>query len=408
MVDIAKALVLPRAMYMRVDGDGRSLPSSIVPSLSLLTFGVWYLRNCTEQRNAERHRIFGDLCRLSQSAMDDIMKGCRISAAAINRRNGNLCIYSAPPADYLNWSANARAQGLAEIEIMDAKACAKRFPEVCDWVQKHRTMCALCHCDTTEDCRAVGELVAGASAAQFIYGARMTGLHYDGHGRASGVAFMQEENGIEKVIQADDVVFCCGRATSEAAIGRQFPTIPLTSMRGLSIDLHGVEDGPSMCIADKGTNGLNWQYTPFGNGRARLVGYADFNHEKPKAEEMAEMQDRLLEHTRDLCPGIKWKNIGTPYSCWRPMSPDNLPIVSPAWPGGNVWINCGHGAIGWTLSGATGELAAAGVTGCSGSHDEQMIKRLLQATSVERFSARAFFSGMWSGYPTLQQSATQQ
>ena len=33
----------------------------------------------------------------------------------------------------------------------------------------------------------------------------------------------------------------------------------------------------------------------------------------------------------------------------RPLSPDGLPLVGQAAGGpGNVWLNCGHGSLGWT------------------------------------------------------------
>lgn len=48
---------------------------------------------------------------------------------------------------------------------------------------------------------------------------------------------------------------------------------------------------------------------------------------------------------------------------WRPMTPDDLPIVGPveSWPG--LWLATGHGMLGVTLSAVTGEIIAAQLNG---------------------------------------------
>jgi len=166
-------------------------------------------------------------------------------------------------------------------------------------------------------------------------------------------------------------------------------------MRGLSIDLHGVSGAPPMSVTDYGSNALNYQLTPFEGGRARIVGFADFNSLPPEPAELSEHETMLLDHTRRVLPGMSWSGRRPTYPCWRPMTPDGLPIVSPITPGSSVWLNCGHGAVGWTLSAATGELAAIGVTGRRGEDcavEETVVMRMLQALSVERFTLRGFFS----------------
>lgn len=67
----------------------------------------------------------------------------------------------------------------------------------------------------------------------------------------------------------------------------------------------------------------------------------------------------LLSRWRDIAPGLMLR-LGHPRSTWsglRPVSPVGRPYISPtSIP--NLWVNTGHGHMGWTLCAASGELLA--------------------------------------------------
>lgn len=48
---------------------------------------------------------------------------------------------------------------------------------------------------------------------------------------------------------------------------------------------------------------------------------------------------------------------------WRPMTPDDLPVIGPVSRHPGLWLATGHGMMGVTLSAVTGELIAAQMTG---------------------------------------------
>ena len=68
----------------------------------------------------------------------------------------------------------------------------------------------------------------------------------------------------------------------------------------------------------------------------------------------------LLERWRDIAPGLMLR-LGQPRSTWsgqRPMSPVGRPYIS----GTSVpklWVNTGHGHMGWTLCAGSGDLLAS-------------------------------------------------
>merc|ERR1712241_1327444 len=62
----------------------------------------------------------------------------------------------------------------------------------------------------------------------------------------------------------------------------------------------------------------------------------------------------------DLCPAV---DPSTRWSGLRPMTPDGLPVIGEVGMVGDtpVFINAGHGALGWTLSAGSGIVLAEGV-----------------------------------------------
>jgi D-amino-acid dehydrogenase len=51
------------------------------------------------------------------------------------------------------------------------------------------------------------------------------------------------------------------------------------------------------------------------------------------------------------------------------MTPDSRPIIG-ATPISNLFLNCGHGMLGWTLACGSAELAAAAIMGETQTMDE--------------------------------------
>jgi D-amino-acid dehydrogenase len=72
---------------------------------------------------------------------------------------------------------------------------------------------------------------------------------------------------------------------------------------------------------------------------------------------------RTLEHSlNDLFPGAGDLGQATFWTGLRPMTPDGPPVVGPTkYP--NLWLNTGHGTLGWTMACGSGALLADLITG---------------------------------------------
>ncbi len=81
-------------------------------------------------------------------------------------------------------------------------------------------------------------------------------------------------------------------------------------------------------------------------------------------ETRANVKHTLLSRARHVLPSLKWAGESALWAGCRPMSPDSLPIVGPLprflnfapQPPVNVYVSCGHGANGWTMSAATASM----------------------------------------------------
>lgn len=143
---------------------------------------------------------------------------------------------------------------------------------------------------------------------------------------------------------ADHTIIAAG--TGSAYVGRLFGIdIPVTSAKGhaLNFELPDVDLPPVPIMHSESRSAL----TVF-RDHVRLSGTVGMD--KPSG---------LLPIWQDIAPELM-AELGTPVSEWsgeRPMSRLGHPIIGPLARSG-IWINTGHGHMGWTLCAGSGELMA--------------------------------------------------
>ncbi|HVS78099.1 MAG TPA: D-amino acid dehydrogenase [Steroidobacteraceae bacterium] len=77
----------------------------------------------------------------------------------------------------------------------------------------------------------------------------------------------------------------------------------------------------------------------------------------------------LVTLVRQVLPGSGLERAqARPWCGLRPMSVDGVPIIG-ATPIGNLWINTGHGPLGWTMAAGSGQLLSDLLTGASPAVD---------------------------------------
>ena len=133
-------------------------------------------------------------------------------------------------------------------------------------------------------------------------------------------------------------------------------SLPVRPVKGysLTLDITGVKDVPSLAVIDEG---VHTAITPLGNririaGTAEFVGFDDDIHEQ--------RIDYLSNMLQAIYPSFYSKIDLEESTLWygfRPMSPDGKPYIGQTKIKG-LYLNTGHGHLGWTLAMGSGALLA--------------------------------------------------
>ncbi len=196
------------------------------------------------------------------------------------------------------------------------------------------------------------ETVCKSMGVDFQYSTRIESLH---HERGLVQAQVQRDNRRD-IITAPHIIMCCG-----------CDSVPLLKPLGVSLNLYPVK-GYSITVPMQNPSKANHisltdeankiVYTRLGDqlrvaGTAELAGYdLSLNEARCAA---------LVEKTKRLLPGIGGFDTARYWCGLRPMTPSNLPYVG-ATPYPNLWLNTGHGSLGWTLGCGSGRALSDLIT----------------------------------------------
>ena len=322
-------------------------PLILRPKLDLAMLG-WLarmLRNCTPDRYALNKSRMLRLSDYSRLCLSELRRDTNI--VYDQRMKGTLQLF--------------RTQAQLDASVKDVKALATDgIPyEVLDRDGCIRAEPALAHArdkivgglqtpqDETGDCfkftNALAELATGRGV-RFEWGRTIRRILVDG-GKAVGA---ETDAG---AVHADAVVVALG-SHSPALLRPHGLQLPVYPVKGYSLTLPIVDESrsPESTVMDES---YKIAITRLGS-RIRVGGMAEisgFTNERP------EQRRRTLEHSvTDLFPGGDVQRADF-WSGLRPMTPDGTPIIGRL-KFDNLYVNSGHGTLGWTMSCGSGKLLA--------------------------------------------------
>ncbi|KYO51370.1 D-amino acid dehydrogenase [Tistrella mobilis] len=319
----------------------------------LWRFGLRFLANCTRaaaRRNTER------AWRLARYSLDG-MKAIRAAEgfAYDEASRGILHVFEDPKG------FDAAGRHAAELDrtlgiphrVMSPAECVAHEPALAP-VQTRLAGGVLSPIDEQGDARLFTARLAerlAAKGGRLLYGRSVAALETGG----DRVTAVRLDMGTR--IEADAVVAAMGSFTPLLLrrIGIRLPVYPL---KGYSVTLNvaGRNDAPQGSLTDDARRIV---FTRLGDrlraaGTAELAGY-DLSLNRVRSQAILKgVQAVFPEIARDAVPDY-WCGL-------RPASPDGVPVIGPT-RFRNLFLNTGHGTLGWTMAAGSGRLVADLVSG---------------------------------------------
>ncbi|TVR83063.1 MAG: D-amino acid dehydrogenase [Rhodospirillales bacterium] len=193
--------------------------------------------------------------------------------------------------------------------------------------------------------------VAASLGVRFRYGAAVRRL-IASEGRITDIALTDGER-----LQPDAVVLALGSQTPLLLrpLGLRLPVYPAKGY-SVTIPVGGGRDAPTVSLID---DEVKMVYSRLGD-RLRAAGTAEFAGYDDTVDQRR--AGFLLAKTMELFPDCGDPAEATFWAGLRPATPDGVPVLGPT-PFGNLFLNTGHGTLGWTMACGAGRIVADLVAG---------------------------------------------
>jgi len=308
------------------------------------------LRNCDTRHYMENK---GRMVRLAEYSRD-CLKALRASTgiAYEGRQGGTLQLFRTEQ-QYENAAKDIAVLEDAGVpyQLLESHRLAEVEPALADVAHKLTGGLQLPN-DETGDCQLFTQRLARMAAEAgvvFRYNTPVDRLLYEGN-QIYGVQCGAE------VVKADAYVMAFGSYST--AMLKGIVDIPVYPLKGYSLTIPIAEESgaPKSTVLDET---YKIAITRF-DSRIRVGGMAEivgFN-----TALLQPRRETLEMVVRDLYPRGGHVEQATFWTGLRPMTPDGTPIVGRT-PYKNLWLNTGHGTLGWTMACGSGQLISDLISG---------------------------------------------
>nr|WP_256367257.1 D-amino acid dehydrogenase [Magnetospirillum sp. UT-4] len=191
---------------------------------------------------------------------------------------------------------------------------------------------------------------ARRGGVDFRYGVTVTALRQD-CGRVIGAATDHGD------LDADATVLALGSYSPllAARVGLRLPIVPAKGY-SVTIPVDGRKGAPYVSITD---DEHKMVYSRLGD-RLRAAGTAEMTGYDTSLN--AQRWKLVLDRARALFPAAGDFAHAEPWTGLRPVTPDSVPLIGRTRVPG-LWLNTGHGTLGWTMACGSGRLLADQISG---------------------------------------------
>jgi D-amino-acid dehydrogenase len=318
--------------------------------MAMLSWMVKMLSNCTADRYAINKSRMLRLADYSRIALSDLRAETGI--AYDERMQGTLQLFrTQAQLDASAKDVKALAADGIPYEVLDKDACIRVEPALA--ASRHKIVGGLLTPkDETGDCFKFTNALAAKAASMgvvFEYGRSILAIQSEG-GKITGIS---TDKG---VVKADAYVVALGSYSPILLkpLGIKLPVYPVKGY-SLTIPIVEASKSPESTVMDET---YKIAITRLGD-RIRVGGMAEISG---YTNDLGEARRRTLEHSvTDLFPGGDMKQANF-WSGLRPMTPDGTPVIG-ATGLSNLYINSGHGTLGWTMSCGSARMLSDVISG---------------------------------------------
>lgn len=319
--------------------------------MAMMRWVLAMLRNCTESRYALNK---SRMVRLAEFSRDELIAlRQRLGIEYDQRSMGTLQLFRTEKQLAASAGDIAVLQSYdVPHELLDRDGCIRAEPGLAA-SRGHFVGGLRLPNDETGDCRIFTTALAGwlaANGVTFYYDTHIEGLDRDANGIRAVRTAAGEMRG--------DAYLVALASHSPALLRPLGIRLPVYPVKGYSITLP-VADADRAPVSTLLDESYKVAITRLGS-RIRVGGMAEisgFNTDLPPRRQAT------LQHVlNDLFPGAAADADANFWSGLRPMTPDGTPVVG-ATSIPNLYLNTGHGTLGWTMACGSGRLAASLIGG---------------------------------------------
>jgi D-amino-acid dehydrogenase len=328
--------------------------------MSQWLWGLEFLRNCTPARTRHNIQQIVNLGMYSRSTLQKLRGDLGLSYSALTK--GILHFYTSQ-SEYDDAQAPAkimREYG-CELDMKTADECVAIEPAL---VQCKNQIIggSMTPSDESGDAQAFTTALAAKCAEQgvtFLYNTHVVGLETAGNSiaRVQVAQGSGEAGGQLQHLQADAYVLCLGSFSAQWAklLGH---TLRIYPAKGYSVTLPVINEAASYNVSLTDDE-YKLVFSRLGN-RLRIAGTAELNGYNTDLN-LVRCQ-AIIRRVRQLFPDMTDGQNAQLWTGLRPATPSNVPYIGRS-KTSNLFLNTGHGTLGWTHACGSGAAIADIVSG---------------------------------------------
>jgi D-amino-acid dehydrogenase len=322
-------------------------------------WGLSFLRECTPARTRHNIRQIVNLGLYSRATLQQLRAELGLQYDQLAK--GILHFYTSE-AEYAAAQAPARVmrEHGCELDMKTADECVAIEPALAQ-CRERIVGGSMTPSDESGDAHGFTQALAARCAAagvQFLYDTRIVGLQQAGD-RLEAVQ-VADAQGIVRTQAADRFVLCLG--SFSAGFARELGiSLNIYPAKGYSVTLPVIDPSQSYSVSLTDDE-YKLVFSRLGD-RLRIAGTAELNGYDTALN--LTRCEAIVRRTRELFPRMTDGLVDGQARYWtglRPATPSNVPYIGRS-KIANLFLNTGHGTLGWTHSAGSGKAIAEIVSG---------------------------------------------